>query len=97
LIHGDFQPKNLLFDADGCLAAVIDWELARIAPPLCDVATLVRFTPDDASEAAVLRASLPGLSDGAASARCYDLIRISLGLCRFKKTPDTSVKRFRNV
>jgi len=89
LIHGDFQPKNLLFDADGCLAAVIDWELARIAPPLCDVATLVRFTCDDASESAVLSAStLPGLSDGSVSARCYDLIRISLGLSKPDLTGD---------
>ena len=83
LIHGDFQPKNLLFDAKGSLAAVIDWELARIAPPLCDLSTLLRFAPDDASESAVLRhAALAGLSIDARSARCYDLIRVSLGMSR---------------
>jgi hypothetical protein len=86
LIHGDCQPKNLLFDANGCLAAVIDWELARIAPPLCDVATLVRFTPDDASESAVLSAFNPRLCVDARDARCYDLIRISHGLSK----PDLS-------
>jgi Phosphotransferase enzyme family len=89
LIHGDFQPKNLLFDDNGALAAVIDWELARIAPPLCDVATLVRFTPDDASESAVLSAFKPaGLCVDARDARCYDLIRISLGLSKPDLTGD---------
>jgi hypothetical protein len=83
LIHGDFQPKNLLFDANGCLAAVIDWELARIAPLLCDFATLLRFAPDDASESAILRASKPvGFSVDARNARCYDLIRVSLGMSK---------------
>jgi hypothetical protein len=81
LIHGDFQPKNLLFDASGRLAAVIDWELARIAPPLCDFATLLRFAPDDTSESAVVAASnRVGLSVD--SARCYDLIRVSLGMSK---------------
>ena len=74
LIHGDFQPKNLLFDARGSLAAVIDWELARIAPPLCDLATLLRFAPDDASESAV--------RVDARDARCYDLLRVSLGMSK---------------
>ena len=80
LIHGDFQPKNLLFNANGSLSAVIDWELARIAPPLCDFATLLRFTPDDASESAVLSASK--LVGSSVNARCYDLIRVSLGLSK---------------
>jgi hypothetical protein len=81
LIHGDFQPKNLLFDTNAQLAAVIDWELARIAPPLCDLATLLRLAPDDASESAILRASeLVGLSVD--NARAYDLIRVSLGMSK---------------
>jgi hypothetical protein len=70
-----------LFDANGCLSAVIDWELARIAPPLCDLATLLRFAPDDASESAVLHASTLGLSVDARSAR-YDLIRVSLSMSK---------------
>src|SRR5688572_15436048 len=87
LIHGDFQPKNLLFDANGQLAAVIDWELARIAPPLCDLATLLRLAPDDASESAILSASkLVGLSVD--NARGYDLIRVSLGMSKPDLTGD---------
>jgi aminoglycoside phosphotransferase (APT) family kinase protein len=50
--HGDFQPKNLLVEADGRLAAVLDWEKAALATPWEDLATLLRYAPDDAAEAA---------------------------------------------
>ena len=89
LIHGDFQPKNLLFDANESLAAVIDWELARIAPPLCDFATLLRFAPDDESESLILRASeRAGISIDSRDARCHDLIRVCLGLSKPDLTGD---------
>ncbi len=37
LLHGDYWPGNILWK-DGQLAAVIDWEDARIGDPLSDVA-----------------------------------------------------------
>lgn len=37
LLHGDYWPGNLLFDA-GKLVAVLDWEEAEIGDPLADVA-----------------------------------------------------------
>jgi aminoglycoside phosphotransferase (APT) family kinase protein len=37
LLHGDFWPGNLLW-RDGQLAAVIDWEDARVGDPLADLA-----------------------------------------------------------
>lgn len=36
LVHGDFQPGNLVV-VPGRVAAVIDWELARIGDPVCDL------------------------------------------------------------
>ena len=37
LLHGDFWPGNILWQ-DERLAAVIDWEDARVGDPLCDLA-----------------------------------------------------------
>jgi aminoglycoside phosphotransferase (APT) family kinase protein len=37
LLHGDYWPGNLLWN-DGRLAAVLDWEEARIGDPLFDIA-----------------------------------------------------------
>ncbi len=37
LIHGDYHPGNVLWE-DGNIAAILDWEAARIADPACDVA-----------------------------------------------------------
>ena len=40
LIHGDFQPGNVLFH-EGRLSGVIDWDLAAIAPQGIDVGWLL--------------------------------------------------------
>ena len=40
LVHGDFQPGNMLY-ADGRLTGIIDWELASIGAPLLDVGWLM--------------------------------------------------------
>ncbi len=45
--HGDLHPLNVLFDKDR-IAAVLDWELARLADPAYDVArtiTLLAMAP----------------------------------------------------
>lgn len=37
-VHGDLCPVNLLFDADGHLVAVVDWEDSHMGDPLVDLA-----------------------------------------------------------
>lgn len=82
LIHGDFQPRNLLVRNDGLVAAVIDWELARISVPVCDLAALLRFTSTTRLERAVLAAYAAPSSPSymAKIARCFDLARVGVGL-----------------
>ncbi len=38
LVHGDFRSGNFLFDTDGEIHAVLDWEMAHIGDPLEDLA-----------------------------------------------------------
>lgn len=40
LFHGDYQTHNVLFDDDGRLVAVVDWEIAGIGPIGLDVGWL---------------------------------------------------------
>jgi len=40
LVHGDYQPGNMLYDG-GRLTGIIDWELASIGSPLLDVGWLM--------------------------------------------------------
>jgi aminoglycoside phosphotransferase (APT) family kinase protein len=44
LVHGDYQTNNLLFDDDGGLRAVIDWELSGIGPIGLDLGWLIVMT-----------------------------------------------------
>ena len=91
LVHGDYQPRNLLFAPTGTLESVVDWELARHAPPLNDIATLLRFSMTDSNEAALLESygdpgALP--RETRRAARCYDLVKVAFGLS--KPSPDSS-------
>lgn len=36
IVHGDYRIDNVLFDGDGTLSAVLDWELATLGDPLAD-------------------------------------------------------------
>ncbi len=36
IVHGDYRVDNVLFDGDGTLTAVLDWELATLGDPLAD-------------------------------------------------------------
>jgi len=38
VVHGDFGMHNCMFDADGNVAAVLDWEIATLGDPLADFA-----------------------------------------------------------
>ena len=44
LVHGDFNPTNLL-TLNGEITAVLDWEFAMSGPPLLDLANLCRNLP----------------------------------------------------
>ncbi|MER7277205.1 phosphotransferase [Dactylosporangium sp. NPDC000244] len=42
LVHGDYNPKNLVAGPGGGVAAVLDWEFAFSSTPLFDVANMLR-------------------------------------------------------
>ena len=41
IVHGDYRIDNVVFDGDGTLTAVLDWELATLGDPLADFSYLV--------------------------------------------------------
>ena len=38
IVHGDYGLHNTLIGADGCIAAVVDWEISTLGDPLADLA-----------------------------------------------------------
>src|SRR4051794_2095185 len=40
IVHGDYRIDNALFDGDGTMTAVLDWELATLGDPLADFSYL---------------------------------------------------------
>jgi len=40
IVHGDYRIDNVVFDGDGKLTAVLDWELATLGDPLADFSYL---------------------------------------------------------
>jgi aminoglycoside phosphotransferase (APT) family kinase protein len=40
VVHGDYRIDNVVFDGDGSLTAVLDWELATLGDPLADFSYL---------------------------------------------------------
>jgi aminoglycoside phosphotransferase (APT) family kinase protein len=38
VVHGDFRTGNFLFDAEGNIRAILDWEMAHLGDPLEDLA-----------------------------------------------------------
>ena len=38
VVHGDFRTGNFLFDAEGRIGAILDWEMAHLGDPLEDLA-----------------------------------------------------------
>lgn len=47
LMHGDYHLGNVIFGADGSLAAIVDWELSTLGDPLLDLARLTAAWPDE--------------------------------------------------
>lgn len=46
MVHCDFNPKNILVDDDGKVAAILDWEFAMAGDPLIDLGNFFRFSED---------------------------------------------------
>lgn len=46
LVHGDFNPGNLLVREDGAVVAVLDWEFAHAGSLLADLGNLLRQRPE---------------------------------------------------
>ncbi len=40
IVHGDYRIDNVVYDGDGTLSAVLDWELATLGDPLADFSYL---------------------------------------------------------
>lgn len=49
VVHGDYGMHNCMINADGTLAAVLDWEIATLGDPLADFAYALNgwSDPDD--------------------------------------------------
>lgn len=46
IVHGDYRLDNCIMDADGAVAAVLDWELCTLGDVLADVAGMVMWWGD---------------------------------------------------
>ena len=64
IVHGDYRIDNVLFDGDGTLTAVLDWELATLGDPLADFSYLA------------MQWSMP--ADGSAGLSGLDLPRLGI-------------------
>ena len=62
IVHGDYRIDNVVFDGDGTLTAVLDWELATLGDPLADFSYLAMqwVMPADGG-AGLARLDLPPL------------------------------------
>jgi aminoglycoside phosphotransferase (APT) family kinase protein len=63
LVHGDFNPTNILVDGDE-VTAIVDWEWAHSGNPLGDLANLLRARDEFPLPQAFIDGVLQGLADG---------------------------------
>ena len=59
IVHGDYRLDNCILDAEGHIAAVLDWEMATLGDPLADVGMLMMYWADRSGGGPEARA-LPG-------------------------------------
>jgi aminoglycoside phosphotransferase (APT) family kinase protein len=65
VVHGDYGVHNVMIDAEGHVAAVLDWEIGTLGDPLADFAYALNawIEPSDSDEAAqVSPTALPGFA-----------------------------------
>lgn len=48
IIHGDYHIGNLIYDEDGAMLAIVDWEMATLGDPLVDLGRLLLSWPEEA-------------------------------------------------
>jgi aminoglycoside phosphotransferase (APT) family kinase protein len=70
LLWGDPQSSNFLFDTDGTITGVIDWEMVTLGPPEADLAWWLFF--DDLFSTGMGVARLEGLPDRNACIAIYE-------------------------
>ena len=46
IVHGDYRLDNCIVSPDGCVLAVLDWELCTLGDPLADVGQLLVYWPE---------------------------------------------------
>ena len=73
IAHGDYRLDNCMFNADGSLAAVLDWELCTLGDPLADLGTMLVYYTERGEERMGLRPATtsPGFPDRAGLAARY--------------------------
>ena len=64
VVHGDYRIDNVMFDGDGAMTAVLDWELATLGDPVADFSYLA------------MQWMMP--ADGGAGLRGLDLVALGI-------------------
>nr|WP_246345443.1 phosphotransferase family protein [Conexibacter arvalis] len=66
LVHGDFRPANVMWArrAPATIAGVLDWELATLGDPLCDVGWLLSTWPEEGDATGTLLSEARGIGKG---------------------------------
>lgn len=75
IVHGDFRLGNAIHDPDGTVAALLDWELSTLGPPLADLSYLLRswIEPGEANNPAITApSSAPGFPSRAELVARYE-------------------------
>jgi aminoglycoside phosphotransferase (APT) family kinase protein len=64
IVHGDFRLDNCVFDREGEVRAVLDWELCTLGDPLADVGLLMVYWIERGETAEFLRGGTPTAAPG---------------------------------
>ena len=105
LTHGDFSPTNVLFDDDGRIAAVLDWEFAQAGKLWQDLGNLLRERPECELPSDFERALSDGFaesgrslpSDWRAHAEFDDLSSACDFLSSVEDKPETHARALRQI